>query len=412
MNTTPIISSRLPLLAVLMAVFCSLAPLAAQRLVNIEEQDSSFMIPEQLLANVDSLLQQWKEQYQLADDYLCYESPDVASLPDSVYVERLASLPHILDMTYNPLVKRSIDFYLRRGRNAMSYLLGQQTHYFPMMEEVFYNEGLPIELKYLAIVESSLRPTAVSHANAVGLWQFVYGTARYYQLDINSRVDERRDVHKATIAAARCLRDLYTTYGDWYLAMAAYNCGPGNVNRAILRSGGKRTFWELYPYLPYETRNYVPMFIGCCYAMNFYREHNICPLPVHIPEATDSITVHDNINMKRMAELIDMPLADIRQLNPQFTTDYIPGNKPYTIYLPAQEASRFAAMEDSIVAQTRTERPVSVKVGLGGGVYRVRSGDTLSGIAKRYRTSVTAIKRINGLRSNFLRIGQRLRIPG
>ncbi|HER08096.1 MAG TPA: lytic transglycosylase, partial [Bacteroides sp.] len=242
----------------------------------------------------------------------------VPDFPDSVYMRRLAGIPSVIDLTYNRIVKNYLDVYTKKRREQVRVMLGLSDYYFPIFEEIFDYYDVPFELKYLAVIESALNPRAVSRAGAVGTWQFMYGTGRFYGLTINSLVDERRDPIASTHAAARYLRDLYGMYGDWTLALAAYNCGPGNVNKAIRRSGGKKNFWDIYYFLPRETRGYVPAFIAATYVMNHYPEHRLSRIPVEMPLFTDTIVVREPVHLEQIAGVLGVPLKQLRDMNPQY----------------------------------------------------------------------------------------------
>jgi membrane-bound lytic murein transglycosylase D len=308
----------------------------------------------------------------------------------------------------------------------MEYMLGVGSYYFPIFEQALDAAGLPIELKYLPVIESALNPKAYSVAGASGLWQFMYGTGKVYGLVGNSLVDERRDPIKATNAAVRYLRDLHNIYNDWSLVIAAYNCGPGNVNKAIRRSGGKKDYWAIYPYLPRETRGYVPAFIGATYAMTYYKEHGICPAKIEMPMICDTIMLSDRLHLSQVSEVLGVDLAVLQSLNPQYRKDIIPGNgTAYSLCLPAGHVDGFITLKDSILkykADSFNVNRVVVlpaqadpyyragKGAIGKGVYIVKKGDTLSGIAKRRKVSVATIKKWNKLKSDNIYIGQRLRM--
>ncbi len=349
----------------------------------------------------------------------CDDLPDtVMSCDDSIYIQRLQSLPYIMEMTYNPIVRNYIEMYARRPRQIATMLaLGQ--HYFPLFEQKLEQYGLPLELRYLPIIESALNPQATSPVGAAGLWQFMIATGKIYKLEINSLVDERRDPAKATDAAARYLADLYKIYGDWHLVIAAYNCGPGNVAKAIRRSGGKRRYWEIYDYLPRETRGYVPIFIAANYIMNYHKEHNICPDQIAHDYITDTVMITDRVHLEQIAHGTGIPLDQIQFLNPQYRNKIIPGNiKPYPLSLPLDQINQYSINRDSIlaykpelVARELKATPLDYDYsGSGVKYYKVKSGDTLGGIAARYRVTVSQLKRWNNIKGTMIRIGQRLKI--
>lgn len=305
--------------------------------------------------NLDSLLNLWYVNQSLenaVDEYPAGADTLIPDFPDSVYLRRLAEIPSVVDLTYNRIVKNYINVYTRKRREQVRIMLGLSNYYFPIFEEVFDFYGVPYELKYLSIIESALNPRAVSRAGAVGTWQFMYSTGKHYGLTINSLVDERRDPLQATRAAARFLVDLYGIYGDWTLALAAYNCGPGNVNKAIRRSGGKRSFWEIYYYLPRETRGYVPAFIAATYTMNYYSEHLLSPAPLKLPRYTDTIMIDEPLHLRQVSEVLGLPLDQLRDMNPQYRQDLIPATpaKHYALKIPSDKTGPFIDLQDSIFA--------------------------------------------------------------
>jgi membrane-bound lytic murein transglycosylase D len=344
--------------------------------------------------------------------------------PEDEYKQRLSKLPNIIELPYNKIIQTYIDFYLVKRREQVSNMIAFRQYFFPIFENALEANDMPMELVYLPVIESALNPNAVSKAGAAGLWQFMPATGRMYGLTINSLVDERRDPLKSTQAGVKYLKDLYNIYNDWHLAIAAYNCGPGNVNKAIRRSGGKKDYWAIYNFLPRETRGYVPAFIAANYVMNYYNEHNICP--AEIAEAamlTDTIIVKDRMHLQQVADVLSIPIQDLRFFNPQYRRDVIPGNiSEYALALPHNYLGSFIDQKDSIlnykadelINNLRTEVAPAAAVsyaqeGSGNKVYyKVKSGDSLGKIASNYRVSVSSIKRWNGLPSNMIRIGQRL----
>lgn len=337
---------------------------------------------------------------------------------DQEYTERLSKLPNVIELPYNKIVRSFIDLYLVKNRDQVEKMLGLGVYYFPIFEQALDANNMPIELKYLPVIESALNPLAFSKAGASGLWQFMFGTGRIYGLEINSLVDERRDPIKSTQAGVKYLKDLYNIYGDWHLAIAAYNCGPGNVNKAIRRSGGKRDYWQIYYYLPKETRGYVPAFIAANYVMNYYSLHNLCPLKVNIPIYTDTILVKERLHLEQVASVLQIPIEQLRSINPQYKKDIVPGNAcPYALCLPLNYTDSFIERKDSILAykadvliNTREEvTPTQAYQPAGNKIYyKVRSGDYLGKIASKYNVSITNLKKWNHLRSNSIQIGQRL----
>jgi membrane-bound lytic murein transglycosylase D len=254
-------------------------------------------------------------------------------------------------MAYNPIVKQFIDRYVTRMRKSVSLMLGSSNFYMPIFEQALESYNVPIELKYLPVIESALNPKAVSRVGATGLWQFMLATGKQYGLRVNSLVDDRRDPIRSSYAAARLLRDLYRIFGDWTLAIAAYNCGPQNVNKAIRRSGGSRDYWTIYPYLPSETRGYVPAFIAANYVMTYYCEHNICPMLTNLPERTDTVVVNKNVSFSTLTKFCDIDINLLRELNPQYRRDLVNGlTEPSTIRMPVSAINKFVEQEDSIMA--------------------------------------------------------------
>lgn len=386
-----------------------------------EDKSAAGLNPEDYNADVsDSLLSIWYMQQKISEasqeeydmDSVRFES----NVPDSVYIERIKAMNSFIDLPYNDVVRNYIVLYSEKMDAKIGQILGLCSYYMPIIEEIFDEHDIPLELKAMAVIESSLNPTAVSRAGAKGMWQFMYSTAKIYGLDINSFVDERLDPVKAAHAAAEYLKDSYNIFGDWNLAIASYNCGAGNVNRAIRRSGGKRAFWDIYPYLPRETRGYVPAFVGALYTMTYYKEHGIEPQPVAMPVHVDTFRINKMLHFKQVSELTGVPAGDLRNLNPQYKHDIVPGNdKEYILRIPYNYTNAFIDSEDSLYTYKAEEyfNPVVIKKIKDGGdgeriVHRVRSGEVLGKIAIRYRVSVSQIKRWNNLRSDNIRIGQRL----
>lgn len=372
-------------------------------------------------ANYDSLLnnfymQQFRRsasRHQSRRATMMYA--DFDNIPDSVFVNRLQSLHTVVPLTYNSEVRAYIKVYVRIMTHRLDAMLSLSEYYFPMFEEMLDRHKVPEELKYLTIVESALNPQATSRAGAAGLWQFMYGTGKHYDLEISSLVDERRDPFKSTAAAARYLRTLYDMYGDWQMAMAAYNCGPGNVNKAIARSGGKHTFWEVYPYLPRETRGYVPKYIAATYIMNYYHEHGLVAGHYDIPVRTDTIHLHRDVHLGVVEKFTAIPSEQLRQLNPQFRTDVIPASsRMYALSLPTGKTSLFLQYEDTICKESKDTISKKAVVALSTNTpvyHKVRKGETFSSIAKKYGVSVSSLRRWNGKsRKSTLKVGTRLKI--
>lgn len=336
---------------------------------------------------------------------------------DSLYMSRLQSLPYVVEMPFNSIVKRYIETYAKRPK-SVGYMLGiGRTLYFPIFEAALERHGVPLELCYLPVIESALNPRATSPVGAAGLWQFMVYTGRVYGLEVNSLVDERRDPIKSSEAAAKYLASLYDIYGDWLLVIAAYNCGPGNVAKAIRHSGGKRDYWSIYPYLPSETRGYVPIFIAANYIMNFYKEHNICPAEPKVVFTTDTVMVRDRVHLQQIADVTGINIETLRFHNPQYRHDIIPGNiKPYPLTLPMSHADDYVIHRDSILRYKPELAARQIKADPDGYqpgsvvYYKVKNGDTLGGIAAKYRVKVSQLKRWNGISGTMIRAGQRLKI--
>ena len=311
--------------------------------------------PEAMTFDLDSLMGLYMSKTYLSTGDCNMKDENPTFTPEE-YIERLRRMPTIMEMGYNDIVQRFIDRYMGRLRHSVSYMLGAANFYVPIFEEALEAYQVPLELKYLPVIESALNPKAVSRVGATGLWQFMLGTGKMYGLEVNSLVDERRDPVRASYAAARYLRDLYRIFGDWNLVIAAYNCGPGNINKAIRRSGGFKDYWQLYPYLPAETRGYVPAFIAANYAMNYYCEHNICPMTTKLPLQTDTIVVDRDVHLEQIAAVLDLDIEMLRSLNPQYRRDIVPGtSKKYAIRLPMADTGRFIDMQDSIYNYRTTE---------------------------------------------------------
>jgi membrane-bound lytic murein transglycosylase D len=382
------------------------------------------IVPEGLSGNLNTLLHEWQLEFSSADKN-CRQGLNVV-FHDSVYMNRLYNLPTVMEMSYNEVVRSYIDRYSDRNRNMVGYLATIGDYYFPMFEQALDKYGLPLELKYLPVIESALNPIAVSRVGATGLWQFMLKTGQSYGLEVNSLVDERRDPHKATDAAARYLLDLHKLYEDWNLVIAAYNCGPGNVNKAISRSGGKRDYWEIYKYLPKETRGYVPAFIAATYIMNYYPSHNICAVESNNDMiAMDTIHVNKQLHFKQISDVLSIPMEKLRRMNPQYKMDIIPGGvQSYVLVLPTNKVLAFIEQQDTITNYNRdtffthrlnTDQYInssySSNVSSGGTqnvYYKVKKGDNLGKIAQRNHTTVAQLKKWNNLKSNMISAGKSL----
>jgi membrane-bound lytic murein transglycosylase D len=382
--------------------------------------------------NLDSLVNTWYVQGTVGADTLIlaeYDSvPVQMDFPDSFYISRLKKIPSVVELTYNDIVKKYIQVYTVKNRDRLEIMLGLKEYYFPIFEEIFDTYDMPLELKYLSVIESALNPRAVSRCGATGMWQFMYGTGRMYKLVINSFVDERRDPVAETHAAAKFLKDLYNIYNDWVLVIAAYNCGPGNVNKAIRRSGGKTNYWDIYYFLPRETRGYVPAYIAATYAMHYYKDHNLTPRYIDVPQYSDTIMVNENIHLQQIADVLNTPIQQLRDLNPQYRRDIIPGAySSSSLRLPAQMTTRFIDNADSIVAYRRNQffsgdfktiSPTSFKSikyvhtppsgNLQKLYYTVKSGDNLGAISEQYKVRVADLKYWNNIFRNMIRVGQKL----
>jgi membrane-bound lytic murein transglycosylase D len=382
---------------------------------------------------LDSLFELWYIKNsdalkQLKTSAIITDSSVIPDFPDSVYIERIKSLNSAIDLPYNPVVKSYIEVYTKQKRDKCQVMLGLTDHYFPLFEKALDENGLPLELKYLPVIESALNPIAISRAGAIGLWQFIYSTGKLYGLEITSFVDERCDPVKATYAAITYLKDLFTIYGDWTLVIAAYNCGPGNVNKAIKRCGGKNNYWDIYYKLPKETRGYVPAFIAAAYVTNYFSEHNLVPLKVELPLNTDTVTVNEELHLEQVAGVLKLPVQDIKNLNPQYKREIIPaGTKKYSLVLPYKYISKFIDLEDSILTykdslyfspEARLRSPVKgnskydkIKPANSSKIYyTVKSGDNIGYISGWYDVNISDIKHWNNIKGNRIKEGQKLLI--
>lgn len=378
--------------------------------------------------NLDSLVHLWyvsqtgnSKEYSLVEDV--EDETIVARFPDSVYIDRLSRIPSLLELSYNNIVRNYIHVYTGKRKENLEIMLGLSEYYFPIFDEIFDYYDIPNELKYMSVIESALNPRAVSRVGAVGLWQFMYGTGRMYGLTINSIVDERRDPIKSTHAAARFVKDLYKIYQDWVLVIAAYNCGPGNVNKAIRRAGSRTNYWDIYYFLPRETRGHVPAYIAATYAMNYYQEHNLKPKPIGMTLAVDTLMIHDDLHLKQVAEVLNIPIKQLRDMNPQYRRDIIPGkSQSYALKIPVEYTSTFIDLEDSIFAYndslyfdptytlanpTRSKYVPQPPTGKTKLYYTVKSGDNPGYIASWYHVGLSELRYWNNIR-NLIRVGQKL----
>ena len=388
------------------------------------ERVDTIDLPTSMTYPLDSLLADWKAKNYIELNQDCSTSRDNPVFSDSVYIERLSRMPVVMELPYNEVVRACIDRYTGKLRNHVAFMLSACNFYMPIFEQALDAYDLPLELKYLPIIESALNPSAKSRAKAMGLWQFMLRTGKIYGLESNSYVDERCDPIKSTWAAARYLKDLYNIYKDWNLVIAAYNCGPGNVNKAIRRAGGKTDYWAIYNYLPRETRGYVPAFIAANYVMTYYCKHNICPMETNIPAATDTVMVSKNLHFEQIVDLCGIDMEQLKSLNPQYKRNIIPGeSKPQTLRLPIQQISAFIDQQDTIYEHRKLElfknrKVVPVSDGRGQAIkgngeltyHRIRNGETLGSIARRYGVSVKQIQQWNGMTNTKISAGKRLKI--
>ena len=416
---------------------------------------------EGMLHNVDTQVDGWYMKKYMRVDSTLYTN-EIPVFPREVYLDRLRRLPNLIEMPYNEVVQDYIDQYTGRLRRSVSFMLGVQNFYVPLFEEALEAEGVPLELKYLPVVESAFDPMATSRVGAAGLWQFMVPTAKHYGLTVNSLLDERRDPIKSSQAAAKYLKDLYKSFGDWTLAIAAYNCGRNNVLKAIKRAGGARDYWAIYPYLPRETRGYVPAFIAANYVMNYYCDHKIPPMKTIAPAETDTVTVSRNLYLAQVAAACNLDVETVQAMNPQYRAGVVPGNsQPCALRLPVQAIDRFLQLGDSIyhvapaaeVAERREEvEPAELTAQPNNTTTRqsrrqalaeerrerrerraaaaaerkkrkskraraeessevdIRQGDTLSEIARRNNTTVEKLQKMNNLNGSAIRAGKKLRV--
>ena len=413
-------------LAILILAGSAVSAVAAPTVLSIKESitDDAIVYPYSFETDTEALRNNWYlKNFAVLDTDVQLKNDVPTSKED--YIERLQALPTIIEMPYNDIVRSYINMYTGKRRGLVEQMLGLSIYYMPFFEQALEKEGMPLELKYLPVIESALNPDAVSPAGAAGLWQFMIGTAKDMGLTVNSLVDERRDPIRSSEAAARYLKQLYNAYGDWSLAIASYNCGPGSVNRALRRAGGgKKDFWEIYYYLPSETRGYVPAFIAANYVMNYYEDHNIGKALSKRPVVTDTVMVKQDIYFEQISEVLGIPIEELKILNPQYRKNIIPGNtRPYALTLPSKQCYAYISSEDSIknhkadVYRHRSE--VNISNASDGYTtvekrvtksHRVRSRETISQVARKYGVTTSQIKKWNGLRSNKLRKNQVLKI--
>ncbi len=409
-------------------------------------------IPIGLEDNLDSLLHLYNAKTYLMQDTSCNYRDMNPVFEKEVYVDRLKRLPTLIEMPYNEVVQKFIDRYSGKLRRSVSFMLGASNFYMPIFEQALEAYNLPLELKYLPVIESALNPKAVSRVGATGLWQFMLNTGKRYGLEVNTLIDERRDPVKASYAAAHYLSDLYRIFDDWNLVIAAYNCGPDKVNKAIHRAKGAADYWNIYPYLPKETRGYVPAFIAANYIMNYYCDHNICPMISELPAKTDTVVVHKDLHLEQVAQVLNINIEHLRNLNPQYRHDIINGlNKPMAIRLPSSLVGAFIDKEDSIFSykadelllkretvevndeepvvnhyrssysrhsnrhssykssRNRRERKRKEKKEESKSIT-IKDGDTLSEIAARHNTTVEKLRKLNKMSGSNIRAGKQIKV--
>jgi membrane-bound lytic murein transglycosylase D len=403
-------------------------------------------VPEGMLLELDSLVQQYNAKTYLMADTSCHMRDVNPVYEIDVYKDRLKRLPTAMEMPWNDVVQKFIERYSTRLRRSVGYMLGASNFYMPIFEQALEVYGIPLELKYLPVIESALNPNAVSRVGATGLWQFMVATGKRYGLRVTTMIDERRDPVKSSYAAAHYLSDLYKIFGDWNLVIAAYNYGPENINKAIRRAGGVRDYWQIYPYLPNETRGYVPAFIAANYIMNYYCEHNICPMLTKLPVQTDTVMLYRDVHFEQLTNVIGISMEQLRSLNPQYRRDVVTGySEPTDLRLPVEYINAFIEKEDSVYAynvdqlmkraevavnddapiyrapsvdrratrhSARAGRKAKARRARGGGGRNVtiKNGDTLSEIAKRNKTTVAKLKKLNNISGSSIRAGKKIRV--
>ncbi len=424
---------RKQILALCLLAGAALTSFARPSVLSLKEniQDSTIVYPQSFETNTQELMKNWYlKNYAVVDR----SGANLSDVPtqDQDFIKRLKSMPTVIEMPYNGVVRSYINMYTQRRRQLVEEMLGLSLYYMPFFEQALEKEGVPLELKYLPVIESALNPDAVSRVGATGLWQFMLSTAKGLGLEVNSIIDERRDPIRSSEMAAKYLKQLYNIYGDWSLAIASYNCGPGNVNKALRRAGNatdkKKDFWDIYFYLPQETRGYVPAFIAANYVMTYYKDHNLGKSLAKRPILTDTIHVNKRIHFEQISSVLNIPMEELRVLNPQYRKDVIPGDiHPYTLTLPSQQIYSYIVSEDSIVAHNAAlyarrdvVEPTSLSASSDDGgtmttklvtkYHKVGRNETISAVARKYGVSVSSIKKWNGLRSNKLKRGQTLKI--
>lgn len=442
--------------AFILAPGCLLAQDDAITVTDDEGRKEVIDMPEGIANNLDDALEQFYSKTYLQPDTTCSMEDYNPIYDEETFISRLQKLPTVMEMSYNSVVKEFIDLYTNKQRRKVSFMLGAQNFYMPIFEQALEAYGLPLELKYLPVIESGLNPRAVSRVGATGLWQFMLATGKQYGLTVNSLVDERRDPIKSSYAAARYLKDLYGIFGDWNLVIAAYNAGPDKINKAIHRAGGVRDYWKIYPYLPKETRGYVPGFIAANYVMNYYCDHNICPMLTDLPSKSDTIIVNKDIYFEQIAGVIGISEDQLKELNPQYRKNVINGNsQPSILRLPINYVTDFIDNQDSILNYTTTEAQVKRAVvdiedqssrnfvsSSRRSSYRssstsrksryssssrrsrkesrrkrnrsksitIKDGQTLSEIAEKHGTTVSKLRKLNGIKGSSIRAGKKIRV--
>lgn len=411
-------------------------------------------VPVGMMLEVDSLLNLYNTRNYLEEEN-CNSRDVNPEFPRETYIERLQRIPSIMEMPYNEVVQKFIDRYATKLRRSVGYMLGASNFYMPIFEQALETYNLPLELKHLPVIESALSPKATSRVGAAGLWQFMIATGKQYGLEVTSLVDDRRDPIRSSDAAARYLRDLFRIYNDWSLVIAAYNCGPENVNKAIHRAGGEKDYWAIYKYLPRETQGYVPAFIAANYIMTYYCDHNICPMRTTLPAKTDTLILNRDVHFRQIAAVTGIDIEELRTLNPQYRRDIVNGySKPSILRLPQKYINAFIDNEDSVynyepdrwitkraevevtandiaAAPTNNRSSHNRKTGVSGKKGKrdrhakgrgdrhgrgrghsvtVKQGQTLSEIARKNHTTVDKIRKLNGIKGSNIRAGKKLKV--
>lgn len=430
------------LIACFIGILSTLGLAAQQR--KVLSGSSEIVTPPSLEASADALIGRWNQGYStnLPGDTTCgsYRRNAPLTTSEMLYRDRIFRLPTAMNIPLNGQVRNGIEIFLTRKKTLISAMLSLGDYYFPIIETILDKYKLPLELKYLIIVESGMNPTAVSPAGAAGLWQFMAPTAKAYGLTINSLVDERLDLEKSTDAAARYLRDLYQVYHDWFMAMAAYNCGLGNLNRAVYRAGGRTDYWSVYPFLPRETQGYVPLFIGAFYAMNYHADYQICPKNVSLPLATDTLIIRHSLSIRELSEAAEVSQSLFQLLNPQYKKGTVPGHiSPCVIRLPMKAinrldrrleelyenvekvrlgkmtvaASELSTGEGESAEEKALEPAEPIAPSAKTSTYTIRKGDTLAGIAKKHGITMDQLMKANRIKSTQYKLlpGKKLTIP-